>query len=392
MRERRCRFRRGVLHFAFCILTFAFLSFAATLAQAQDPPRDGYRLAPKAFRAAVERIKPSLVTIEAFGGIGPSAGKTKRGGGGISQPGDGPTTGLIISPDGHIATSTFNFIRKPPIITVILPDGTRKVAKLLGRDETCKLCLLKVDGVTNLAVPTWAPPEEIRVGQWAITVGVGYGGDEPAVSVGIISATRRVSGKAVQTDANISPANYGGPLLDLEGRVIGVCAPLSPMGQGDLAGVEWYDSGIGFAVPLAGREKHIARLKAGETLLPGGQLGVQLRTAAKDTAAKEAAEKDASTPVIESVAANSPAAKADLKTGDRIVSFAGEKVFDNQQLGTLVRRYYKGDTARLEVRRGEQTVSAEVTFTGFTAPQPKKPSKFKVKTPDKKKPRPPEPE
>ena len=79
----------------------------------QRPARDGFRLAPKVFRAAVERIKPSLVTIEAFGGIGPSAGKTKRGSG-ISQPGDGPTTGLVISPDGYIVTSTFNFLRKPP--------------------------------------------------------------------------------------------------------------------------------------------------------------------------------------------------------------------------------------------------------------------------------------
>src|SRR5688572_7348439 len=67
---------------------------------AQESAHDGLRLAPKVFRAAVERIKPSLVTIEAFGGIGPSAGKTKRGSS-ISQPGDGPTTGLVISSDGH---------------------------------------------------------------------------------------------------------------------------------------------------------------------------------------------------------------------------------------------------------------------------------------------------
>jgi serine protease Do len=357
----------------------------AARGQSEEPPRDGFRLAPKAFRAAVDRVKPCLVTIEAFGGIGPSEGKTRRGSG-ISQPGDGPTTGLVISPDGYIATSTFNFVRKPPIITVILPDGSRKVAKLLGRDETCKLCLLKVDGVSNLSVPTYAPGEEIRVGQWAITVGVGYGGGEPAVSVGIVSATRRISGKAIQTDANISPANYGGPLVDLEGRVIGVCAPLSPMGQGDLAGTEWYDSGIGFAVPLAGREKHLERMKAGETLQPGGQLGVQLRPAPKD-----ASEKDAQ-PVIDTVAANSPAAKADLKSGDRIVSFAGEQVIDTQQLSSLVRRYYKGDTAKLEVRRGEKTISAEVTFTGYTAPQPKRSPKIKTKSPEKKKPRAPEPE
>ncbi|MEX0586667.1 MAG: trypsin-like peptidase domain-containing protein, partial [Pirellulales bacterium] len=185
---------------------------------AQDDVRPGYRLAPKAFRAAVARIMPSIVTIETYGGLGPSAGRTRRAPtSGVSQPGAGPTTGLVLSEDGYIVTSTFNFIRKPPIITVILSDGTQKVAKLLGRDEIRKLTLLKVDVAGKLPVPQFAPRDQVRVGQWAITVGVGYGNQEPAVSAGIISATRRVSDHAVQTDANISPANYGGPLIDLEG-------------------------------------------------------------------------------------------------------------------------------------------------------------------------------
>jgi serine protease Do len=369
-----------MLHFAICILQFAMLPLLAASAAAQDAPPEGFRLAPKIFRAAVERIKPSLVTIEAFGGVGPSAGKVKRGSS-ISQPGDGPTTGVIISTDGHIITSTFNFLRKPPIITVILPDGSRKVAKLAGRDETCKLCVLKVDGVSNLPVPEWASPKALRVGQWAISVGVGYGGDRPAVSVGIISALGRISGKAVQTDANISPANYGGPLLDLEGRVIGICSPLSPTSQDALAGVEWYDSGIGFAVPLAGRESHLARMKAGETLVAGGQLGVQLRPAEKE-----------GPPVVETVADNSPAAKAGIKSGDLVLSFAGEQVVDTQHLGSLVRRFYKGDTVKTELRRGDQSITADITFTGFAAQTPKRAPKVKVKSAEKKKPRPPEPE
>jgi len=68
--------------------------------------------------------------------------------------------------------------------------------------------------------------------------------------VGILSATNRIWGKAVQTDAKISPGNYGGPLIDIRGNVIGILVPLSPQGQGEVAGAEWYDSGIGFAVPL----------------------------------------------------------------------------------------------------------------------------------------------
>src|SRR5438045_3720475 len=69
----------------------------------------------------------------------------------------------------------------------------------------------------------------------------------PSVSVGIISALDRIWGKAVQTDAKVSPVNYGGPLVDVQGRVQGILVPASPRGQDETAGHEWYDSGIGFA-------------------------------------------------------------------------------------------------------------------------------------------------
>ncbi len=113
------------------------------------------------------------------------------------------------------------------------------------------LVLLKVAADEALPVPTWVPRQELAVGQWTIAVGRTYPGSFPNVSVGILSAINRVWGKAVQTDAKVSPSNYGGPLIDIRGRVIGVLVPLSPQQEGEFAGAEWYDSGIGFAVPLA---------------------------------------------------------------------------------------------------------------------------------------------
>ncbi|MCG8585980.1 MAG: S1C family serine protease, partial [Pirellulales bacterium] len=191
----------------------------------------GYLLSPKAFRAAAAKVLPSLVTIESIGGIaispGAKVGKRTRSSG-ISKPGEGPTTGLIVSKEGHIVTSTFNFLKKPPIITVTLNDGSQYVAKMLGRDDTRELCLLKIEADRPLPTPELVDRNELRVGQWAISLGVGYGDSNPAISAGIISATHRISGRAVQTDANISPANYGGPLIDISGRVIGICSPLSP--------------------------------------------------------------------------------------------------------------------------------------------------------------------
>ena len=79
---------------------------------------------------------------------------------------------------------------------------------------------------------------------------VGQVDQMPSVSVGIISALDRIWGKAIQTDAKVSPTNYGGPLIDLYGRVQGVLVPASPQAEGETAGFEWYDSGIGFAIPL----------------------------------------------------------------------------------------------------------------------------------------------
>ena len=100
----------------------------------------------KAFRIAVETIKPSLVTIESFGGVSTIQGRI----GGIRKQGEGNTTGIMISKEGHIITSSFNFIQAPPVITVLTSDGQRRFAKLLGRDETRKICLLKIppyDGI-----------------------------------------------------------------------------------------------------------------------------------------------------------------------------------------------------------------------------------------------------
>ncbi len=151
--------------------------------------------------------------------------------------------------------------------------------------------------------------------QWAIAVGRVYDNDQPNMSVGIISATNRIWGKAIQTDAKISPANYGGPLVDLEGRVIGVLVPMSPMESGEMAGVEWYDSGIGFAVPLEHINRVLDRLKHGEDLQPG-LMGVTIK--AGDPYADEV--------TIATCLPKSPARQAGLKPGDKIVEIDGVKI------------------------------------------------------------------
>jgi serine protease Do len=326
-----------------------------SIAEQPDSTFQSLRILPRVFRAAEQTIRPTLVTIESFGGVSAVAGKI----GGIRSRGEGNTTGVMISSDGYVVTSTFNFITRPPVITVITFDGKRHVAKLLGRDKIRKLCLLKIDDVADMPVPRWVPPEDVVVGQWSLSLGVGYGDLSPAVSIGIISAKNRVGGRAIQTDANVSPANYGGPLIDLEGRVIGICVPLSPGSQAVGAGVEWYDSGIGFAIPIAGADELIARLKNGETIEPAF-LGIRSMANPRGKGVR-----------IEEVLAGGAARDAGVRQGDVAVKFNGELIANPIELGAMISRHESGDKVMLAVEREGTDELLEIEVTLGSVPPPK---------------------
>src|SRR5262249_11704508 len=151
--------------------------------------------------------------------------------------------GLVVSEDGYIISSAFNFANKPTSIFIAVPgQKERFVAKVVATDHTRMLTLLKIDA-KGLPLQTATPKSEIRVGQTALAVGRTLAVDTetpPSVSVGIVSAIERIWGKCIQSDAKISPTNYGGPLLDIQGRVIGVLVPASPRAEGETAGFEWY--------------------------------------------------------------------------------------------------------------------------------------------------------
>ena len=313
-------------------------------------------LTSKAFRQATKSILPSLVTIESFGGVGAVQGRI----GGIRKQGEGNTTGILVSQDGYILTSTFNFIQQPPVITVITNDGERRIATVMGRDDTRKLCLLKIKGVSGMPVPEVADLEKITVGQWAVSLGVGYGDLSPAVSMGIISAKNRIGGRAIQTDANISPANYGGALVDIQGRLMGICVPMNPQSQAISAGVEWYDSGIGFAIPLSGLEKLIERLKNGERIRPAF-LGVE-------TIPNPSGEGL----LIKRVLEYSPADENELKADDVILELNGTPVNDILKLRQVLNKFEADNDIELTVMRSEKKEKKEkFKLTLGSPPKPK---------------------
>jgi serine protease Do len=308
----------------------------AVPAAAQD---DLEGLEEEAMRAAVATVAPSVVKIETIGGL-ERVGQVLVG--------TGPTTGLVVSEDGYIVSSAFNFIQQPSSILVTLPGGQRAAAKIVARDHSRMLVLLKVTAPQTLPVPAAVPRSEIAVGQWSIAVGRTYDQPEPNLSVGVISATNRVWGKAIQTDAKISPTNYGGPLIDIHGRVLGVLVPLSPQGQGgEVAGAEWYNSGIGFAVPLDELNQRLETLKAGKDLHPG-LLGVSLKPGDMYSLPAEIA---ASQP-------GSPAYKAGVRSGDTIVELDGQKIARQAQFRHALGPRYAGDKVQLVLKRGDQRIEA----------------------------------
>lgn len=294
----------------------------------------------QSLRAAVAHVAPSVVKIETVGGLEKVEGLLV---------GLGSTTGLIVSPDGYIISSAFNFIQQPSSILVTLPDGTRSAAKVVARDHSRMLVLLKVAVKGELPLPTAVPVEEMRVGQWAIAVGRTFEGERPNVSVGIVSATGRMYGRAVQTDAKISPNNYGGPLIDIRGRVFGVLVPMSPQESTDVAGFEWYDGGIGFAIPLQDILAKLDPLKAGNDL-HRGLLGIGLKPG--DPYSQPA--------LISSARAKSPARLAGFEPGDTIVEVDGQPIQTVMQLQIEMGKRYAGEKVHLVAKRADAKIEGDV--------------------------------
>jgi len=352
--------------------------FAAVAAARGDQDALATRLAAQErFREIAARLRPSLVRIETVGGTqplntprplptapdsdddfdddseGPPAPRPQAqnpfrdtlGSGFVLA--DGPTTGLVYSSDGYIIASSFNFVRDPALITVTFADGRREVAQLIARDQVRKIALLKVD-VPNLPVPEWVERRDLRVGQWAIAMGLGFGGDEASITIGIVSALGRMHDNAIQTDAKLNPANYGGPLVDIHGRVMGICVPMAQR-PGELAGIELYDAGVGFAVPKDRIDRIVPVLMTGESTYRGW-LGLSVDPRSRDAV------------IVQNVAEPSPMYEAGVLPGDKILKANGEEV---KHFGHLVQALYMipaGEPVRLEMERGGGSFEVDIVL------------------------------
>ncbi|MBA3484091.1 MAG: PDZ domain-containing protein [Pirellulales bacterium] len=331
--------------YAFRVLSLilSLLCSGAVAARAAEDA-DVATLEQQALNAAVDAVADSVVQIRTIGGLDRI---------GQQELAQGPTTGLIVSADGYIVSSAFNFAQEPTSVLVRLPGGEQRPAETVGRDTNRMLVLLKVDAEEPLPVPPAAAMDGVRPGDWAVAVGRTHSAERVSVSVGVVSALDRMHGRALQTDASVSPTNYGGPLMDVHGRVLGVLAPMAlQSGAAEtsaVAGAELYDSGIGFAVPLTHILDVLDRWKE-EKELKRGLLGVSLTPG----------NAHATPPTITAVWPRSPAAEAGWKPKDRIVAIEGKPVDSQTDLRFQVTPRYAGDTFEVTIRRGKGDAAKEL--------------------------------
>jgi serine protease Do len=264
-----------------------------------------------------------------------------------SQPFRGMGTGFIIDPEGAVVTN-YHVVQDAEEINVVMDDGTRHPAKLLGHDDKTDLALLDIEG-DDLPFVAFGDSDAVRVGDWIVAIGnpFGLGG---SATTGIVSARGRdiQSGPFddfLQIDAPINRGNSGGPLFDLNGKVVGVNTAIFSPNGGNI--------GIGFAIPATQVEEIIDELRA-KGHVERGWLGVSVQGLDEEIAAGLGLE-DAQGALVAGVVAGGPAAEAGVMAGDVIVGLNGERLEDVRELVRAVGSSDPGDDVELEVWRSGDT-------------------------------------
>ena len=295
--------------------------------------------------AIAESVLPSVVSI-------------------LIEAGDnsGSGSGFIVQSDGYILTN--NHVAAPAAnggeLTVVFEDGEKALAKIVGRNSSYDLAVLKVDK-TGLPAAVLGDSSAVRVGEIAIAIGAPLGLNGTVTS-GIISSLDRPvtaggSGElafinAIQTDAAINPGNSGGPLLDGSGRVIGINSAIATL-AGTIGG-ETGSIGLGFAIPI-NTAKRIAEelISTGDSQTP--IIGVVLNTAYTGEGAE-----------ISEITPGGPAQEAGFRVGDVITGFNGRQVADSTELVVAIRSYAPGEQIEITVTRNGQSSTIPLTLGSST--------------------------
>lgn len=351
---------------AFCwILIFGLGLSGLAPAGAQNagpPPANPSIGLGNGFADLSARLQPAVVAIRAKRSLVGAPRDSVHAEAGGSSTG----SGFVIDARGVVVTNN-HVIEGNDRFEIILVDGTVLPAVLVGRDAETDLAVLRATGTARLSSVTWGNSDAARVGDWAIAIGSPFGLGN-SLSVGVISARNRdlQAGRYddfLQTDAAINRGNSGGPLFNARGEVIGVnTAIVSP------GGTQGGSVGVGFAVP-----SNLARKIVADILQTGsvqrGWIGLRARLLTP-----EEGGTGRNGVIVADVAANSPAAKAGLRMGDRILKWAGQPITDPRALARYVAAAPAGAKVKVEGFRGRQAIFANLVIG-------RSPSEVRVPTP-----------
>jgi 2-alkenal reductase len=332
----------------------------------------------------VKKISPAVVTVYNKSKYNPTTrrvipnqptpgGDSQNGANGLVVQGIG--SGVIVSQDGYIITNN-HVVDGQEGLAVALNDGkTTLTAKLVGRDTVGDLAVLKIEGV----VPAYTKfADKVEVGETVVAIGAALGNFRNSVSKGVVSGLNRTlpgdNGVYVQTDAAINHGNSGGPLLNLQGEIVGInTAVLRSTGSSPRAQNGVYDvaEGLGFAIP-ARVAKFVSDqlISKGSVTRPFFGITYQMITPAE---AGTLSVNGRAFPLVEGawingsssasgVIAGSPADKAGLQDNDVITAIDGQPLNDNNPLVNIILTHKPGDTIQLTVQRGDQVVTLTLTL------------------------------
>lgn len=270
-------------------------------------------------------------------------------------------SGVILTNDGYILTN-YHVIEGGSSFSVSFGSGETCDAKVVGTDETSDLAVLKVDksGLTPIEIGS---SSDLAVGEWVMALGSPYG-MEQSVSTGIISALSRsseslqVDGSSavytnmIQTDAAINPGNSGGALVDKNGKLIGINTMIASNSESS--------AGVGFAIPVDYAYEIAQQIMSGES--PShAQLGVSLVSVNASMAQQYGFSVEYGA-YVNSVVAGSGADEAGIQEGDIITKIDGKDMESGSSVIVAVRSHKPGDKITVEVARGNDAKSFEVTL------------------------------
>lgn len=268
-------------------------------------------------------------------------------------------SGALISDDGYIITN-FHVVQNAQAIEVSLPDKRNFEARIVATDPATDLALLKVESDKPMPYMEFGSSDSLRVGEWVLAIGNPFN-LETTVTAGIVSATARnintQSGKVsiesfIQVDAAVNPGNSGGPLVDLDGRLVGInTAIASPTGA---------FAGYAFSIPESLVTKFVEDVKKyGE--VRHVVLGVNI-TNLNSQLAEKYANGNTQGALVAGVYQNGPADRAGIRITDVIISVNGRRVNSVSELQGEISRLAPGDRAEIGIKRGGREGKLTVQF------------------------------